>query len=350
MGANPSGLKQIENFGRKAVSLSAEDLVEVSPLEHGRALPVLARPRVAGVNLAQWARVERAQIDSLLRQHGAILFRGFGIQSLADFESLMRAVSGELLEYSYQSTPRTRLSDFVYTSTEYHPELTIPLHNEMSYAPDWPMKIWFFCMEPAPEGGATPLADSRKVYERIDPATRARFAETGILYVRNYGSGIDLSWEKVFQATDRAAVEAYCRANGIACEWTGDNGLRTREKHQAVARHPRTNEIVWFNQAHLFHVSNVSSEIRETLLGELSADELPRNAYLGDGSQIDAADLRAIREAYERETVTFPWQKGDVLLVDNMLVAHGRTPYRGRRKVVVGMAESFSKQSENVGA
>jgi alpha-ketoglutarate-dependent taurine dioxygenase len=345
--ANPSGPKQIRSFGRKAVSLSAENLVEVSPLTPERTLPMLARPRVAGVNLVQWASAERPLINSLLLQHGAILFRGFGIQNLEDFESLMRAVSAELLEYSYQSTPRTSLTKFVYTSTEYHPELAIPLHNEMSYAPDWPMKIWFFCVEPADENGVTPLADSRRVYERIDAAVRTRFAAEGILYVRNYGSGLDLSWEKVFQTSDRAAVADYCRKNGIEWEWTSDNGLRTREKHQAVARHPLTNEMVWFNQAHLFHVSNMDSEIRETLLGELSENELPRHACLGDGSQIAADDLRSIREAYEQETVSFPWQKGDLLLVDNMLVAHGRTPYHGQREVVVGMAESFSKQIEN---
>jgi alpha-ketoglutarate-dependent taurine dioxygenase len=350
LGANTSGLKQIGSFGRKAVSFSAEELVQVSPLEQGRLLPLLVRPRVPGVNLIEWVRAERSYVDSLLLKHGAILFRGFGIHTLTDFELLMSAVSEELLEYSYQSTPRTNLSKYVYTSTEYHPELTIPQHSEMSYAADWPMKIWFFCMEPSPEGGSTPLADCRRVYERIDPAARARFAEKEILYVRNYGSGLDLSWEKVFQTTDRDAVDAYCRENGVECDWRGDDRLRTQERHQAVARHPRTNEMVWFNQAHLFHVSNVNSEIRENLLDTLSEDELPRNAYLGDGSTIDAADLQSVREAYEQETVSFEWQKSDVLLVDNMLVAHGRTPYRGSRKVVVGMAESFKKALENASA
>jgi hypothetical protein len=92
--------------------------------------------------------------------------------------------------------------------------------------------------------------------------------------------------------------------------------------------------MIWFNQAHLFHVSSLDSEIRDLLL---SGGEPPRNAFYGDGTPIDDSDLDAIRAAYEKETVVFRWQKRDVLLLDNMLTAHGRKPYRGARQIVVGM-------------
>jgi alpha-ketoglutarate-dependent taurine dioxygenase len=120
--------------------------------------------------------------------------------------------------------------------------------------------------------------------------------------------------------------------------------LRTTQVCQAVASHPVTGEAVWFNQAHLFHVSSLRGEIRDSLLAA-SADEPPRNAYYGDGSVIADNDLDQIRAAYDDATVVFSWEKGDVLLVDNMLVAHGRKPFRGERRIVVGMGQPFGSEA-----
>jgi len=161
-----------------------------------------------------------------------------------------------------------------------------------------------------------------------------------VMYVRNYGAALDLSWQNVFQTEDRDEVEAYCRSAEIEFEWKSDDELRTRQVCQAIATHPDTGEQVWFNQAHLFHISSLGEQVRESLLAS-SAGEPPRNACYGDGSPIEDAALAEIRAAYDRETVVFPWQPRDVLLLDNMLAAHGRRPYRGARKIVVGMGSKL---------
>jgi len=227
----------------------------------------------------------------------------------------------------------------IYTSTEYPPHQHIPLHNEQAYTRDWPMKIWFFCQQASPVGGATPIGDSRAIYRRVGERIRQRFASKGLMYTRNYGNGLDVSWEQVFNTQDRSVVHAYCEAHGIGLEWKDDGGLRTRQVCQAVATHPRTGDAVWFNQAHLFHVSNLPEEVRETLLDLVEEEDLPRNVYYGDGSALEETLLEDIRGVMQQEQVEFAWQDDDVLMLDNMLTAHGRAPFQGPRKVVVAMAE-----------
>lgn len=286
----------------------------------------------------------RDDIDGMIRIYlstvGGLLFRGFPIESAADFELFVKMISPHLASYEFGSTPRSQVHNQVYTSTEYPPHQSIPLHNEQAYTAEWPMKIWFYCAQASSEGGYTPIADSREVYRHIPVRVRERFIEKGVMYVRNYGNGLDVPWNKVFNTADRGVVEQYCRSAGIEYEWKSDGELRTRQVCQAVAVHPLTRETVWFNQAHLFHVSNLEAAVRKALLSVVDEDDLPRQAYYGDGTPIEPSVLDEIRDVYRCHTVQFPWKRGDVMMLDNMLVAHGRTPFKGPRKILVAMAES----------
>jgi alpha-ketoglutarate-dependent taurine dioxygenase len=195
----------------------------------------------------------------------------------------------------------------------------------------------------ASEGGETPIADIRRIYARVSPSVRERFAERGWMYVRNFGAGFGLPWQSVFQTTDKTIVEEHCRKNGIEFEWKENDGLRTRAIRPAIHRHPRTGETVWFNHATFFHVTTLEPAVREMLRVEFSEIDLPTNSFYGDGSPIEDAVLEELREIYRSEEVVFPWQKDDVLMLDNMLMAHGRRPYAGERKILVGMAEPYGE-------
>lgn len=326
---------------RKRIALAQDQLVRESFLSDGGTLPLLLEPAVEGLSLVDWAASNRQHLEQELLRYGAILFRGFNVNTVDDFEQFMKSMAGEMLDYSYRSTPRTQVSGKIYTSTEYPAHQTIPLHNEMSYTRQWPMMLGFFCLEVPEEGGETPLADSRKVFQRIDSSIRDRFSRRRVRYVRNYGDALDLTWQNVFQTENRAEVENFCRQAGIEFEWKSDERLCTANVCQAIAEHPHTREMVWFNQAHLFHLSSLKSEIRDSLLTS-SGGEPPRNAFYGDGTPIEESDLEEVRAAYAKEAVVFPWQMRDVLLLDNMLTAHGRRPYRGGRRIVVGMGRPFS--------
>jgi alpha-ketoglutarate-dependent taurine dioxygenase len=323
---------------RKKLSISRDHLVNIRHLSLEEPLPLVIEPAVEGLDAVEWARDNKALVLRHLREQGAILFRNFQVGE-STFERFMNGLTQEMYEYTFRSTPRREVSKKIYTSTEYPANQSIPLHNEMSYTNRWPMKLWFLCVLPALAGGETPIADSRKVYERIAPGIRDRFAAKGVLYVRNYGEGLDLSWQEVFQTTQRSEVEVFCRSAGIELEWKGDTRLTTRQTCQGVAVHPDTGETVWFNQAHLFHVSSMGEGVQRSLLSVFKEEDLPRNAYYGDGSPIELSVLEEIRRVTEETSIAFPWQQGDLLMLDNMLVAHARKPYTGPRRVLVGMAE-----------
>lgn len=316
-----------------------ESSVTTYQLEGLGLLPLVIEPKTKASWRDYFADIKQV-IDAQLEVVGGVLLRGFDILGEKDFEDFAKAFGQELLSYDYASTPRSNVEGKVYTSTEYPSHQVIPLHNEQAYTLSWPMRIWFCSLKVAEEGGETPIADSRQIYNLIDPDVRIRFEQKQLMYVRNYGNGLDLPWQKAFSTESKANVELFCQENHIEFEWKGDGELRTRQICQATACHPRTGENVWFNQAHLFHVSNLQPHVRETLVSIVGEDNLPRNVYYGDGSEIDEKDLAHVRQVMEDCKVEFLWKEGDIMMLDNMLAAHARGTFKGDRKVVVAMAES----------
>ncbi|SKC85439.1 Taurine dioxygenase, alpha-ketoglutarate-dependent [Burkholderia sp. CF099] len=310
-------------------------------------LPTIVSPRIdRSFTLEAAAPLLRDIANNCIERAGGVLFTGFDVPSIDTFQQFAASFGSPLIGYEFASTPRSQVEGAVYTSTEYPPHRSIPLHNEQSYTREWPMRIWFHCALAARSGGATPIADSRAIYRALDPALIERFARRELLYVRNFGQGLDLPWQQSFGTEDPRAVDAMCAARGIDCEWREDDDgeplLRTRELCQAVAVHPRTGERVWFNQAHLFHLSALDEDMQEALVDAVGLDNVPRNVYYGDGAPLEADALAEIRGVLDQQRIVFPWTGGDVVMLDNMLTAHARDPFEGPRKVVVAMAESYS--------
>jgi alpha-ketoglutarate-dependent taurine dioxygenase len=294
--------------------------------------------------LSTWARENQVKVESLLLEHRALLFRGFDITTPADFKAVVLATSdGNLLEYTDRSTPRYTVTDGVYVSTIYPADQRIDLHNEGTYWISWPLKLYFCCLKAADQGGETPIADVRAVLSRIDPVVRQRFSDKKIMYVRNYNDGFGLTWQEVFQTNDSLEVEAYCRKNAIEFEWKDGARLRTRQVRPATRNHPRTDEMVWFNHGAFFHISARDEGVSKGLLGMFDEQDLPYMTYYGDGTSIAESDIHHISDAYESERIVFAWEPGDILLLDNMSVAHGRQPYSGERRIIVAMAEPHTE-------
>ena len=308
-----------------------------------RTLPHVILAARPGLSLVEWAAGRRDDLQREIDTFGALLFRGFDVGGQTGLRDFVDAISvAGALDYTYRSTPRTAVGDKVYTATEYPPSQTIPLHNECAYQRVWPMRLFFVCVTAAARGGETPIADTVRVTARIDAGVRDRFRRLGVLYVRNYHKDLDVPWQTVFQTEDRDEVARFCAENGLEVEWRANGSLRTKQLCQGFATHPRTGQEIWMNQAHLFHVSSLGERVQKNLLRLLAPEDLPRNTFYGDGSPFEPDVLQHIREAFEAEEVAFPWQPADVLVIDNMLVSHGRRPFSGERRILVAMSESYS--------
>ena len=325
----------------KKIPLTEGKLFKTEYLRPGQALPLVLLPAVEDVNPAHWAEGNREFIESELLKHGAILFRGFPLKSIPEFERFASALCPNLFG-EYGDLPRAEVGGKVYGSTPYPPDQAILFHNESSHLHRWPTKICFFCVTAAAEGGETPIVDCRKIFRSLDPEIGERFRRKGIMYVRNFVDGLDVSWQTFFRTADKAAVEQQCRQMAIACEWTEGDGLRTRRVSPAVFEHPRTRETVFFNQLQLHHPGCLDPSVRESLLSVFREAELPRNVFYGDGSPIEDHVMEQLGRLYLQTSVSFPWRAGDVLLLDNMLTAHGRNPYVGEREIVVAMGEMIT--------
>lgn len=323
----------------KAIDLpSSAELIKTSFLPSEHNLPLVITPAVKDLDIFDWIENELQFLDKKLIKHGAILFRNCQINSIPDFEKLTQAICPSLFE-KYGDLPRTEASDKVYTSTPYPPDKTILFHNESSHLSCCPQKIWFFCLQAAREGGETPIVDCRQVYQLLDPQVREKLEQKQLMYVRNYIEGLDVRWQDFFRTEDKAVVEESCRESGMEFEWLPNNGLRTRKIRPAIIQHNITRSKVFFNQIQLHHISYLDPKVRESLLSVFGEENLPRNVYYGDGSPLKLEDIEAVARAYDRANVSFPWQRGDVLMLDNILTAHSRNPYKGKRKIVVSMGE-----------
>ncbi len=322
----------------KAVSLSQERLIKTTYLQLGQTFPLVIQPDADEIDFVVWAKTNQKFIETELLKYGAILFRGFNVDSVSEFESVAQAMCPDLFG-EYGDLPRAGESGKVYGSTPYPPDKAILFHNESSHLYQWPLKILFFCVQPAKLGGETPIIDCRKAYQLLNPKLRERLAENQFMYVRNYTNGLDVSWQDFFRTDDKSEVENYCRKSQIDFEWYDNNGLTTRQLRPALAVHPKTSEPVFFNQIQLHHIAYLDAEVRDSLLYTFGEKKLPRNVYYGDGTPIEDEVITEINEVYQQSRISFPWQQGDILMLDNMLTAHGRNSYLGYRKIVVAMGE-----------
>jgi alpha-ketoglutarate-dependent taurine dioxygenase len=288
-------------------------------------------------DIAHWISLN-PDWEKSLYAYGHVLFRNFQVTETAAFDAALDLLMEPSLEFSEETSPRSAVSARVFTSTDYPRQYPIQFHHEFSYRRSYPDRLAFCCLRSAAGGGATPLADARKVLDRIPSGVVEKFEKLDISYVRNFGD-LGVSWQDAFGTTDKVAISDYCQKHDISYSWSGED-LHTSQTAPAVVTHRVTGERVWFNSALNLNVLGIEPEPIREAMKSLPASSLATNTTYGSGDPIEPEVLDQIRGIYADEAVRYDWQKGDLLLIDNILTAHARDPFEGDRSVVVGMGHA----------
>jgi alpha-ketoglutarate-dependent taurine dioxygenase len=318
-------------------------------------LPLVLSPRrrTSHAEFLELLRDQRAALRSRLLQHGGVLFRGFPIESAQQFADAIDALgTGTSVNYIGGDSPRTKITGAVYTSTEAPAAVKIPLHNELSFVKHYPKHIFFFCDVAPAERGETIIGDARRVYRALDAGVRERFMQKRLKYVSAYyGKSwlMDLvnslqpshkSWREVFETTDAHEVERLCREHDFEFEWHDGNWIRISQTRPAAITHPDTGEWVWFSQAHLYDFNPRLLDAWRFVAAKLfyaRPHTRLHEVFHADGSRVGRADLYHVMDTLDASTVAFPWQRGDMLVLDNVLAMHGRATFSGRRRILAAM-------------
>lgn len=330
------GFSKFKKVHPKTVQVAQEDLVKIYPLHPERPMPLVVERVSPDLDAAAWLSDKRPFLTEKLYKHGALLLRNFDITTAAQFEAFAASIVPDLYG-EYGDLPPEEGK--VYGATPYPADKAILFHNESSHMHRWPMKQFFCCVVPSSEGGETPIADCRELYQAFEPALIETLANKGLRYIRNFHKGYDVSWQDFFKTEDRDEVAAYCQKNGIVYAWKSEDHLYIHQDSPAVLHHPVTGEALFFNQIQLHHVSCLPPEAREAVEGMFQPEDLPRNVTYGDGTPLGDDTVAMMLETHHRLAVTFRWQAGDVLMVDNMLTTHSRNPYTPPRKIMVAMGD-----------
>ncbi|HHP7232912.1 MAG TPA: TauD/TfdA family dioxygenase [Xenococcaceae cyanobacterium] len=308
--------------------------------------------------IVSWLKAQRQFIEAELQSTGAILLRGFkAIRGAEAFETIISTLSPQTASDQGSTSPRTAVHNQIYTSTDAPAYLPIELHQERSFHWQFPDKIAFFCDVAPQKGGETPIADMRSVFKALSPELIQRFQAKGVRLRRrlpnvNFTSNKGIrTWQETFGTNERSEVENLAAKLKWELNWSRfylevDNCVRP-----PCLTHPVTGDRVWFNQAHVLHKSNLAywaKQYNSFKLKSIAAlapiiEQFYYYHYThGDNSEIAATDLAQIRQAVAQQKIEFSWAKGDVLLLDNILMAHGRNRFAGARKILVGLIQNES--------
>jgi len=312
----------------------------------------------------EWLKSVTGELAQAMSRVGAVVLRGFPVKDTADFNRMIEHFPSPDFDYAGGAAKRNSLGGKVFeTTTTIITDVVLPLHQEMSYQPTYPTKLTFFCQVAPKNGGSTTIGDVRAIAREIPLKFRDEVTERGVMY-RTHRRSPDSApvdeaessiwhetrhktWVETFYTESAAEVEQICRATGLEFEWLPDGSLTTECRTTGYAPHPLTGDTHWFN--HIHGMGSPLGSFGEEYWKRYSNYYLrpgaryprPHEVFFGDGTPMDPDTVLSLYPLYREHTVAFPWQEGDMMFVDNVITAHGRSLYTGPRNIQVSLSTGW---------
>jgi len=287
-------------------------------------------------------------VRRLIGVYGAVLFRSLPDISPDKFQQLVGSMCEENWAiYAEIQSPRNKLSDNVFTSTEYPPSQIIQPHHENAHRSNWPKRIFFYCSVSEMSGGATTIFDAKLVEREISKEILHEFYKRGVRYFRSFGFGIGFSWREAYGFDTPVDAQDYFQKNGIESDWIDSERLRVWYSRPAFVKHPDTASVIWCNNVIHYHPLTLDFALQRALKRMIESQTTPYFSAYGDGGSIPIESIAAISTAYERVKFPVIWKAGDFLALDNIRFSHGREAFSGNRRVFVAMSDPVYRMSDS---
>lgn len=278
-----------------------------------------------------------------LAEHGTLLFRDLPIYSAGDFSRFGHAFGFKPYEVIGTIVDRILLAPNVVPANDALKKVLIYNHNESPHTPHAPGYIFLYSQRAHAVGRETPSFSSIELFQRVKdeiPDFISTLASKGILNRVTYKSSAHFAGSSTLfgsafgkeivagddAPTRKAKVEAqirrYNRGGHATWEWTDNNETLTVSHHLPLIRvHPITKQPVLFTWLPAYYESYLAPGTPE------SRRKKATQQLYGDGSPIPEEYLKKLADITDEIRVLHKWQRGDVLVYDNIAAQHGRQPW-----------------------
>ncbi|MDJ0556204.1 MAG: TauD/TfdA family dioxygenase [Microcoleaceae cyanobacterium MO_207.B10] len=266
--------------------------------------------KITNVGNISLLEIKQEEIINLFKSSGVLLFRDFE-NDLDTFTEFSNSLSTNFMDYTGGAFNRRIINNnaTILTVNDFQDE--VKLHGEMYYTNKPPLMLWFFCANPPLQDGETIVCDGQQFFDELSNSMKDLLSKKKLKFPGNYTKE---SWQKKFKTNDLNVVKEICQGNGMKVKTNEDESIDFQFICPAIHKSRDGKHDVFINS--LLPAKKIN----------------PKLVCFDDDSEITDEIISELNEIAEKITVEISWQKGDILMIDNTRIMHGRRAFSDNQR------------------